>query len=391
MSDQPDGWAKARLAHVAEVRLGRQRSPKTATGERMRPYLRAANVKWGGLDLTDVKEMAFTPAESETYELRPGDVLLGEASGSPSEVGKPGQYRGQIVGCCFQNTLLRVRFPDSLQPDFYEYFFREQALNGRFAAGSRGVGIHHLGAGALSDWAVPVASRAEEERIVAAIDEAFSKVDAGEASLRTVRQRLSRMRRAASAFIFRGLNFEYECREVCSAIVDCPHSTAAFVPEGLACLDTTCMAPGRVVRERLRYVSPETWLSRTRRLTPEAGDVVFAREGTIGTAVCVPEGFSPCLGQRVMLLRPGPELAPRFLEQALMAPQVRAQYAAKVVGSTAPHLNVRDVKALRSHCHLSTNSTRSSRSSSGSSRSSRRPKGLSMLASLVRLRCVGRC
>ena len=46
MNELPESWAVARLADVAEVRLGRQRSPKTATGERMRPYLRAANVKW---------------------------------------------------------------------------------------------------------------------------------------------------------------------------------------------------------------------------------------------------------------------------------------------------------------------------------------------------------
>ena len=78
--------------------------------------MRAANVKWSGLELSDVNEMAFTEAESVTYELRPGDLLLGEASGSPSEVGKPGQYKGEIDGCCFQNTLLRVRLPDGLRP-----------------------------------------------------------------------------------------------------------------------------------------------------------------------------------------------------------------------------------------------------------------------------------
>src|SRR4051794_9538680 len=106
MSDLPHGWEQLRLADIAEVRLGRQRSPKNATGARMRPYLRAANVTWAGLSLTDVNTMAFTEDESETYELRAGDLLLGEASGSPSEVGKPGQYRGEIDGCCFQNTLL---------------------------------------------------------------------------------------------------------------------------------------------------------------------------------------------------------------------------------------------------------------------------------------------
>ena len=194
MSDLPVGWAEARLADVAEVRLGRQRSPSRATGERMRPYLRAANVNWSGLALADVKEMAFTEAESKVYELQPGDILLGEASGSPAEVGKPGQYKGEIAGCCFQNTLLRVRVPKELDSDFYELFFRKEALTGRFAAGSRGVGIHHLGAAALTNWTVPVPPRAEQERIVTAIDEAFSKLDAGEAALRAARQRLKRLR-----------------------------------------------------------------------------------------------------------------------------------------------------------------------------------------------------
>lgn len=194
MSELPKGWVNARLADVAEVRLGRQRSPKRATGDRMRPYLRAANVTWRGLALGDVKEMDFTEAESVTYELKPGDVLLSEASGSPGEVGKPALYKGEIEGCCFQNTLLRVRLPEGLLPEFFEFFFREQALNNRFAEGSRGVGIHHLGATALSDWRVPVPPAFEQLRIVTAIEEAFSKLDAGEIGLRNVRKLLNRMR-----------------------------------------------------------------------------------------------------------------------------------------------------------------------------------------------------
>ncbi len=60
MTELPTGWAVARLDELAEVRLGRQRSPKNHSGSRMRPYLRAANVTWSGLDLNDVKEMNFT-------------------------------------------------------------------------------------------------------------------------------------------------------------------------------------------------------------------------------------------------------------------------------------------------------------------------------------------
>ncbi len=151
----------------------------------MRPYLRAANVTWNGLALDDVKEMHFSHAEVTTFRLTPGDILLSEASGSASEVGKPALWRGEIDNCCFQNTLLRVQ-TRYLEPTYLLWFFKWLALSGQFARGSRGVGIHHLGAKALSEWNVPVAPLDEQKRIVAAIEEQFSRLDAGLAALARV-------------------------------------------------------------------------------------------------------------------------------------------------------------------------------------------------------------
>ena len=105
----------------------------------MRPYLRAANVGWGGLRLDDVNAMNFTDAEMLTYRLEPGDILLSEASGSPHEVGKPALWDGEIKDCAFQNTLIRVRAHDAA-PRFLLYFFKHLALSGQFVQQSRGVG-----------------------------------------------------------------------------------------------------------------------------------------------------------------------------------------------------------------------------------------------------------
>ena len=80
-NDVPFHWVTTKLTEVAEVRLGRQRSPKRATGDHMRPYMRAANVTWDGISLHDVKEMDFTPREFETYALRRGDILVRRHTG----------------------------------------------------------------------------------------------------------------------------------------------------------------------------------------------------------------------------------------------------------------------------------------------------------------------
>jgi len=144
-SELPLGWAWARVAEIAQVQLGRQRSPKNRSDQYPTKYLRAANITWQGLKLDDVLEMDFKPSERETYRLRPGDVLLAEASGSADQVGKPAVWQDQIDGCCFQNTIIRCR-PIGVQPEYLHRLFLHYALNGEFARRARGVGIHHLGA-----------------------------------------------------------------------------------------------------------------------------------------------------------------------------------------------------------------------------------------------------
>ena len=203
MSDLPPGWAEARLDELAEVRLGRQRSPKNHAGKRMRPYLRAANVTWSGLDLTDVKEMNFSEQESEVYELRPGDVLVAEASGSAGEVGKPAVWKGEIHGCCFQNTLVRVRSRGPL-PEYLRYFLFSEARAGRLGDAAPGVGIHHIGATRLSAWRIVVPPLNEQRRIVAAIEEQSSRLDAAEESLAAARRKLAVLREGALESAFAG-------------------------------------------------------------------------------------------------------------------------------------------------------------------------------------------
>lgn len=159
------------LQEIAEVKLGRQRSPKHHAGTQMRPYVRAANVGWGGWKLDDVKTMNFTDAEMETYRLRAGDLLLGEASGSAAEVGKPAIWNGEIQDCAFQNTLIRVR-PSCAESRYLLHYFSHCASTGRFARNSRGVGIYHLGRKALAEWEIPLPPIEEQRRIAAILDAA---------------------------------------------------------------------------------------------------------------------------------------------------------------------------------------------------------------------------
>ena len=167
------------LRAVAEVTLGRQRSPQHAEGLFMVKYLRAANVKDGALDLSDVKSMNFTPDEQRIFGLRPGDVLVSEGSGSLSTVGAAAVWRGEIEGpVCFQNTLLRLRpRSDVIDGRFLGWWAQSAFGSGLFASLASGANIYHLSAERVRILRIDIPSLDEQRRIADFLDAETGRID----------------------------------------------------------------------------------------------------------------------------------------------------------------------------------------------------------------------
>jgi type I restriction enzyme S subunit len=162
----------------------------------MRQYLRVANVYEDRIDLADVLSMNFSPEEFEQYELRPGDILLNEGQ-SLEWVGRPAMYRGELPGCCFQNTLVRFRPHECVDGRFALLVFRHYLHNRRFQKIARWtVNIAHLGATRFAGIEFPVPPLNEQRRIVATAEELLTDLDVAVATLKRVRAKLKRYRAA---------------------------------------------------------------------------------------------------------------------------------------------------------------------------------------------------
>ena len=135
--------------------------------------------------------------------------------------------------------------------------------------------------------------------------------------------------------------------DCCSAIVDCPHSTPSYlaVETGYSAIDTNCMDDDWHLTG-LRSLSQESYEKRTMRYAPQAGDIVFSREGSIGRSVILREG-NICLGQRVMLLSCNEVLLfNRYCQAALSSPYAWKLYRAANIGTGVKHINVSMIKAM---------------------------------------------
>ena len=200
----PDGWAWASMRQVGEVQLGRQRAPQHHTGDNMRPYLRVANVFEARIDTSDVKEMNFTPAEFERYQLRCGDILLNEGQ-TPELVGRPAMFRDEVAECCYQKTLLRFRAYEGVLPAFALTVFRSYMHNRRFTrAASITTNIAHLTAEKFVEIEFPLPPLAEQTRIEAEVERRLSVVVELETTVNANLQRATRLRQSVLQQAFRG-------------------------------------------------------------------------------------------------------------------------------------------------------------------------------------------
>ena len=183
ITEVPDGWLLLTAESVGTVQLGRQRSPKNRSKDFPTKYIRAANITEQGLALDDLLDMDFQPHERDVYRLEQGDLLLAEASGSASQVGKAAIWADQVPNCCFQNTVIRHRPHCREFAPFLLWLYRHFYVNGTFSRVAGGVGINHLSASRFAQIPLPICSPAEQAEIVRTLDEHLETADSLQAEI----------------------------------------------------------------------------------------------------------------------------------------------------------------------------------------------------------------
>ena len=244
------------------------------------------------------------------------------------------------------DTAFGITPGEQLNPKYLYYFC--QYFN--FTALDKSTTIPSLAKRDLLAIEMPVPSLAEQQRIVARIEELFSQLDDAEATLQKTKAQLAVYSQAVLHSVFTTANAcsKYTIAEICDSIFDCPHSTPKWVSKGRLCLRTTNFRRGYLDLSVPNYVSEETFNTRNRRLVPMPGDVLYSREGAIlGIACIIPQDTYVCLGQRMMLLRPGNKVMNKYLMYYLNSPEVTAFVVSKTGGSASPHVNVGDIKGFR--------------------------------------------
>ena len=136
----PEHWNVKPLKHIATVSLGKMLTPDDKGGQYLKPYLRAANLTWGNVQVEDVKEMWFTEHEMKQLRLEKFDLLLGEGG----EVGRTSIWLNELPECYVQNSVHRVRCFSEFEPMFLFYLSLTYCNVGFYDSIVNRISIAHL-------------------------------------------------------------------------------------------------------------------------------------------------------------------------------------------------------------------------------------------------------
>lgn len=185
---------RARIGDLLKVVRGvtyKKEDARHAPGPGLLPVLRATNIQAG----LEFDGLVYVPARNISLEqrLRKGDIVIAASSGSLSIVGKAARlhhdWEGSFGAFCFG-----LRPNDGVDSRYLAWFLQTTEYRNQVSALAAGVNINNLRASHIEELTIPMLATAEQEKIVALLDEQASRLDAGVEALKRAQANLKRYR-----------------------------------------------------------------------------------------------------------------------------------------------------------------------------------------------------
>jgi type I restriction enzyme S subunit len=332
-------------------------------GVRPRPFLRTSNVYWGCLDLSKLDVMDFTEEEEQKFALQHGDLLVCEGG----DVGRTAMWEGQMQGVYYQNHLHRLRARDNnVNPAFVMYWLQTAfTLLNLYSGSSNKTTIPNLSRGRLAVFPIPLPLLPEQRAIahvLRAVQRAKEATEGVIAALRELRKSLmqhlftygpvpvtERERVPLQETEIGPIPAHWRVVRL-GEVAEKPQygftAAAQRDPVGPKMLRITDIQDGNVNWNAVPYC--ECGNDDIPKYLLEAGDILFARTGSVGKAFLVssvpePSIFASYLIRvRVDRTRLDPQFAFLFMQSAAYWSQIASQ----THGAVQPNINATQLRSL---------------------------------------------
>lgn len=332
-------WPMVKLGDVCERKI-----PKWDRNGRKK-YIDISTVSPETKKVASPQDVLGEDAPSRAQQIiRKNDVLVSTVRPNLNSVAKiPSTLDGHVASTGF----CVLRATEKIDSGFLFHFVQTQAFIKQCINKSTGISYPSTTANKIKEILIPLPPLEEQRRIARVL----SIVESSNQHYLETCSKINNLRDnyfltiiSNQSKILRSEALE----EVVDSVIDCPHSTPKWTESGIPCIWTNNLRKGYFNWDAPRFVSSETYKSRSTRAYLQEGDIILSREGTVGVAAIIPRNFKGCMGQRLVQVRPNSSSIPgQWILASLLYLLDPVRISNFMVGATSKHLNVRDLRKLQ--------------------------------------------
>jgi len=151
-----------KLSDLADMCLGKMLDQNKNKGSYY-PYLANINVRWGEIDLKNLRKMRFENKELDRYGVKFGDIIICEGG----EPGRCAIWKGKTESMMIQKALHRIRVKEGVDNTFLYYALFNKGIQGHYNGYMTGAAIKHLTGESLAKVRVSIPPIETQQKIAA--------------------------------------------------------------------------------------------------------------------------------------------------------------------------------------------------------------------------------
>lgn len=368
-SQVPEGYKKTELGVVPEdwnvVEIGKLVDTIKngfASGKRDENgivQIRMNNVTTEGMIIFNKYLKVPIPKDIETFTLKKGDFLFNNTN-SIDLVGKSAIFCEAPFDCTFSNHFTRIRFKQNLVlPEIILLNTLILWRTGFFKT----VAIRHVGQAAVHSKYLlkrkislpPLSEQQKIATILSKVDEQIEQteqiIEKTEFLKKGLMQRLLTKGIGHTKFKKTELGEipeEWEIKGLTKVfnIIDYRGRTPPFSENGIPYIGADNIKDARIVFNKRRYVSEETYTKYMTRGIPNPDDIFFTTEAPLGNVAQVPE-YKFCFAQRVVVFQCKNDFSPLFFMYLLKTKIMQKQFLDWATGTTVTGISSKNMKFIK--------------------------------------------
>jgi type I restriction enzyme, S subunit len=281
------------------------------------------------------------------------------------------------IDAAVNQDLKALTLSDHIFPDYLLYHALAFNNEIRRSCSKDGTTVESIEFFALKEYPLPLAPLPEQHRIVARIDELFSRLDAGVEALRRARAQLQRYRQSVlQAAVTGRLTAEWReahpevehvempsnqadisnlpnnwininLREICTDVTDGDHQPPPQSSEGIPFLVISNIRKGKLDFENTRFVSQEYYDSIPEIRKPSKGEILYSLVGSYGIPVIIDTDRKFCFQRHIGLIRPQKSVDIKYLYYFLKSDLAYRQATAAATGTAQMTVSLKGLRTFQ--------------------------------------------